>query len=82
MITIHVPLHRFVDGDAFARFGGIGIGCQQFQAARILGIRVGPDFTADAPGLQSGGVDADEVESEGGESEGDSDESGDEMEYN
>jgi hypothetical protein len=34
---------RFVDRDAFARFSGIGIGCQQLQATRVLEIIVGPD---------------------------------------
>jgi hypothetical protein len=30
--------NRFVDRDAFARFAGIGIGCQRFQALRPLDI--------------------------------------------
>ena len=40
------PSCRFVDRDAFARFAGIGIGCQQFQASQVLDIQVGPDHTA------------------------------------
>lgn len=35
--------NRFVDRDAFARFAGIGIGCQRFQASQPLDIQVGPD---------------------------------------
>ena len=35
--------HRFADRDAFARFSGIGIGCQRLQATRTLEIIIGPD---------------------------------------
>lgn len=35
--------NRFADRDAFARFSGIGIGCQQMQATRTLEIVIGPD---------------------------------------
>ena len=35
--------HRFVDCDTFARFAGIGIGCQWLQASNVLEISVGPD---------------------------------------
>ena len=49
------PLHRFVDRDAFARFAGIGIGCQHFQATRVLDIRVGPDCAVDTSNPQPGG---------------------------
>ena len=37
-----VPLckPRFVDRDAFARFSGIGIGCQRLQATRILEVTI------------------------------------------
>lgn len=35
--------HRFADRDAFARFSGIGIGCQQMQATRALKIVIGLD---------------------------------------
>jgi hypothetical protein len=38
--------NRFVDRDAFARFAGIGIGCQRFQALQPLNIQVGPDYVA------------------------------------
>lgn len=41
--------NRFVDRDAFARFAGIGIGCQRFQAPQPLDIRVGPDYVASPP---------------------------------
>ena len=34
---------RFVDRDAFARFSGIGIGCQRLQAAHVPEIILGPD---------------------------------------
>lgn len=51
-------LHRFVDRDAFARFSGIGIGCQHPQANQILNIQVGPDFTPSAPDSQPGGGDS------------------------
>ena len=50
--------HRFVDRDAFARFSGIGIGCQHPQANQILNIQVGPDFTPSAPDSQPGGGDS------------------------
>ena len=48
---LHIPClllplsctYRFVDRDAFARFLGIGIGCQRLQAARSLEITIGPD---------------------------------------
>ena len=36
-------LFRFVDRDAFARFSGIGVGCQQLQATCVHEIIVGPD---------------------------------------
>ena len=36
-------MYRFVNRDAFARFSGIGIGCQRFQATRSLEITVGAD---------------------------------------
>ena len=43
----HSPLTlsraRFVDRDAFARFSGIGIGCQRLQAAHVPEIIIGPD---------------------------------------
>lgn len=35
--------HRFVNRDAFARFSGIGIGCQMLQATRSLELTIGPD---------------------------------------
>jgi hypothetical protein len=34
---------RFADRDAFARFSGIGIGCQRLQATHALEITIGPD---------------------------------------
>ena len=34
---------RFVDRDAFARFSGIGIGCQRLQSTHISEIIIGPD---------------------------------------
>ena len=52
------PLHRFVDRDAFARFGGIGVGCQHFQATQVLNIRVGPDHVTDTPISQNNGADS------------------------
>jgi len=39
----HSSIHRFSDHDAFARFSGIGIGCQRLQATRTLKIVIGPD---------------------------------------
>ena len=57
------PWHRFVDRDAFARFAGIGIGCQRHQAVQVLNIHVGPDYNPS--GLQPGGGD----ESGGNDSE-------------
>ena len=36
-------MYRFVDRDAFARYSGIGIGCQRLQAAHILEVIIGPD---------------------------------------
>ena len=56
------PQHRFVDRDAFARFGGIGVGCQRFQATRVLDIQVGPDCTTGAFNSQPSGGDLDEPE--------------------
>jgi hypothetical protein len=47
-------LHRFVDRDAFARFSGIGIGCQQLQATQILEVVVGPDAPEPADAAESG----------------------------
>ena len=44
---------RFVDRDAFARFAGIGIGCQRLQASQVLDIQIGPDYTVVDPGQQS-----------------------------
>jgi len=38
--------YRFADRDAFARFSGIGIGCQRLQATRVLEVVVGPDTPA------------------------------------
>lgn len=35
--------YRFVDHDTFARFSGIGIGCQRLQATRTLKVIIGPD---------------------------------------
>ena len=64
------PPYRFVDGDTFARFDGIGIGCQKFQATRTLSIQVGSDFTADTSNSQSDDEDSDREESEGSKSEG------------
>lgn len=55
-----VLLYRFVDRDAFARFAGIGVGCQRFQASRVLDVQVGPDYIFD-PHSNSG----DPVESDG-----------------
>lgn len=34
---------RFADRDAFARFSGIGVGCQRLQATRVPEIIIGPD---------------------------------------
>lgn len=59
------PPRRFVDRDAFARFAGIGIGCQRFQATQILDIKVGPDHTADPSNLQPMGEDLAELEDGG-----------------
>ena len=39
---------RFADHDAFARFSGIGIGCQRLQATHILEIAIGPDASGPA----------------------------------
>ena len=36
-------MYRFADRDAFARFSGIGIGCQRLQATHPLNLVVGPD---------------------------------------
>ena len=41
LLTYHMP--SFVDRDAFARFAGIGIGCQRLQASHVLEIIIGPD---------------------------------------
>ena len=62
------PLHRFVDRDAFARFAGIGVGCQRFQATQTLKVFIGPDYTADTLGLQSGGGNLVKSDSEADES--------------
>ena len=53
---------RFADGDTFARFSGIGIGCQRFQSHQVLNIQVGPDYTADVTSAQLGGGDLVEPE--------------------
>ena len=50
------PSHRFVDRDAFARFAGIGIGCQRFQATRVLDIQVGPDCMLGSGGSVGSGA--------------------------
>lgn len=63
------PLQRFVDRDAFARFTGIGIGCQRLQASQVLDIQIGPDHTIRDPNLQPDGEDA----SDGSDSDLDSD---------
>lgn len=52
------PTTSFVDWDAFARFAGIGIGCQRFQAPRALNIQVGPDCATNCQGLQGGEEDS------------------------
>lgn len=57
-MTCGSPWLRFIDRDAFARFAGIGIGCQQFQAAQVLDIQVGPDHTANISDPQSGEKDS------------------------
>jgi len=59
--------HRFVDRDAFARFAGIGIGCQRLQASQVLNIQIGPDHTAseDAAGSHTDGSGDDGSESDG-----------------
>jgi len=62
------PPHRFVDRDAFARFAGIGVGCQHFQATQVLEIQVGPDHMPSGGG--SGGLEADESEDNSGGEEG------------
>jgi hypothetical protein len=54
---------RFVDRDAFARFAGIGIGCQHLQTSRVLNIQAGPDYTADLLGPEYNGGGAFELES-------------------
>ena len=62
-----------MDRDAFARFAGIGIGCQRFQAARVLDIQVGLD--CDLPtGVGSVGLEADGSDDDGSDddAEGDS----------
>ena len=52
------PSYRFVDRDAFARFVGIGVGCQRLQATRILEIVIGPDAPDPAnPPDTMGGLD-------------------------
>ena len=45
MRTLSLTYHpcRFVNRDAFARFAGIGIGCQRLQASNVLEISIGPD---------------------------------------
>ena len=62
------PLHRFVDRDAFARFAGIGVGCQRFQATQVLDIQVGPDCTSAG---DSAGLEADESGDDMGGEDGD-----------
>lgn len=52
------PHYRLVDRDAFARFAGIGIGCQQFQASQVLNIQVGPNYAANSLGTQHGREDS------------------------
>ena len=50
------PWHRFVDRDTFARSAGIRVGCQHYQAARVLDIQVGPDYmpsNGDSDGLEA-----------------------------
>ena len=51
-------MHRFVDCDAFARFSGIGIGCQKLQAAHSQEITIGPN--APEPPSESVAVEFDE----------------------
>ena len=68
------PPSRFVDRDAFARFTGIGIGCQRLQASRVPDIHIGPDHTVGGPGLQPDsegvtGVHADGSDGSGSESD-------------
>jgi len=51
---------RFVNRDVFARFAGIGIGCQRLQASQVLNIQIGKDHTEPQPdgtGLHTGGSD-------------------------
>lgn len=64
------PPYRFVDRDAFARFAGIGIGCQRLQASRVLDIQSGPDHTISDPGLQQGGEGATESHTDGSDGSG------------
>lgn len=59
------PRHRFVDRDAFARFAGIGVGCQRFQATQVLNIEVGPDYTGDTLDSQPGSGDSVGLEADG-----------------
>jgi hypothetical protein len=63
----------------FARFAGIGIGCQQFQATQVLEIQVGPDCDAETLRPQfsnSGGLEGDD---DGGNGIADGDVSDDAM---
>jgi hypothetical protein len=50
-------IHRFVDRDAFARFSGIGIGCQRLQATQTLNIIIGPDAPDEGPATTQGEFD-------------------------
>lgn len=66
------PPQRFVDRDAFARFAGIGIGCQRLQASQVLNIQIGPDHTIVGSDLQPGstgshtdGSDSGDLDSDG-----------------
>ena len=52
LTTVYGQSHRFVDRDAFARFAGIGIGCQRFQSSRVLEIQSGPDFDVNLAKMQ------------------------------
>jgi len=62
---------RFVDRDAFARFAGIGIGCQRLQASQVLDIQIGKDHAVggskpqpDGTGLHTDGLDDGALESD------------------